>query len=194
MRTRARNTLNKENKKNLILDTAKELFLSNTSAIPTASSIAKSSSMTKGNLYTYFQSKEELFYNLLFEEYKRWFDEVLNIFDYSYMLEVRLFEDFYRNELLVKLNTLYHSQLKSKVPNNKKEKFENFIRENLNELANRISPKSHKTRTEVLILLYSSISLIIGSYQFESEFDDSFDSINSSDIYIPRLMAMWDIF
>jgi AcrR family transcriptional regulator len=192
--SRARNQSDKENKRNLIMDTAIELFLRQAGNMPTASEIAKQSSMTKGNLYTYFTSKEELFYEILLIQYRNWFERVQSFKSYSFQLETRLFEGFYNNELLVSLCSVYHSQIKFSLSENQKEYIEKMIRINLEKLTIPISASSRKSKSEIQILLYSSISLIIGAYHFQYEYEDGYNSLKPEDIYLPRLKVMWGIF
>lgn len=191
--TRARNIHDKENKRNLIMDTAIEIFLSHSGKMPSATQIARSSSMTKSNLYTYFKSKEELFYEILIEQYNNWFEGVLRLGDYSYKLESRLFESFYDNELHVKLCSLYHSSIKHGLSEKQKEFLEKLVRDQLDKLTTPISNATSMSKSEIQILLYSSISLIIGAYHFEHEYESGFNALKPEDIYIPRLKVMWAI-
>ena len=115
---RARNKLDKENKRTLIMDTAIELFLSQSGKMPSSSEISRECNMTKGNLYTYFNSKEELYFEILCHQFELWFQKLNSLQDYSYKLDTRLFEGLYQNELLVGLYTLYHSSLKHNLKNN----------------------------------------------------------------------------
>lgn len=192
--TRARNQIDKANKKTLIMDTATELFLNNSCTLPTASEVAKYSNMTKGNLYTYFKSREDLFYHILLDQYNEWFDQIKNLSNFSQHLDTKLFEGFYNNELLVHLCSAYHSQMKHLLNPLKREKLEEMVRRNLEILTIPISQASGRSKTEIQILLYSSISLIIGAYHFKYEFDTSYDSLRPEDIYLPRLKVMWSFF
>jgi AcrR family transcriptional regulator len=192
--SRARNTSDKENKRTLIMDTAIELFLNHSGKMPTASHVAEQSSMTKGNLYTYFKSKEELFFEILLNQYQGWFSEIHQLENFSFNLDTRLFEAFYQNQLLVSLCSLYHSQMKFSLTEYQKEFIEKMIRENLERLTVPISRDSKKSKSEIQILLYSSISLIIGAYHFQYEYEDGYNSLKPEDIYLPRLKVMWSIF
>ena len=191
--TRARNKEDKDAKRLLIMDSAIELFLTYGS-MPMASSIAQSSNMTKSNFYIYFKSREELYFEILKLQYRKWFEKALNLLDFGYEIDTRVFEEFYNNELLIKLNILYHSTLKYNLKKFQQKEFENLIREKLDILTVPISRASKKHRGEIRILIYSSISLIVGAYQFQTEFRDDFDYITPEEIYLPRLKAMWDIF
>lgn len=192
--SRARNSQDKENKRNIIMDSAIELFLSSSGKIPSATQVAKLSNMTKGNLYTYFKSNEVLFFEILIRQYKNWFTILQNLEDYSYKLETRLFESFYNNELHVRLCSLYHSDLKHSLNEQQKEYLEKLVRDQLDKLAVPISTVSELSMSETQVLLYSSISLIIGAYHFEHEYEDGFNALTPEDIYLPRLKVMWSIF
>jgi AcrR family transcriptional regulator len=192
--SRARNKLDKDNKRSLIMDTAIEIFLTQSGHMPTSSEVAKRSNMTKSNLYTYFKSKEELFYEILLIQYKSWFTKVQKLENYSFELETRLFEGFYNNELLVSLCSLYHSQMKYSLSEDQKEHLERMLLENLEKLTIPISLSSKRSKSEIQILLYSSISLIIGAYHFQYEYEDGYNALRPEDIYLPRLKVMWAIF
>ena len=191
--TRARNKQDKENKRTMIMDTALEMFLNQSGKLPNSTEISTACNMTKGNLYTYFKSKEELYFAILTNQFELWFNRVHTLVDYSFELETRLFEDFYHNELLVGLYSLYYSDLKHKLKSSHRKALEDLISYNLKKLTLPISKQNQRSQNEIRVLLYSSISLIIGAYHFQYEFDDEFDVIKPEDIYLPRLKVMWSL-
>jgi hypothetical protein len=88
---RARSKENKEIKKQEIKDKAIILFLEDAKELPSVSQIAKACDMSKGALYTYFSSKEEVFLDILTDEYITWFkyckEAVLNTSDFKLLLD-----------------------------------------------------------------------------------------------------------
>lgn len=67
MAQRALATEDKQARRSAILSAARHLFNAGTGELPTASQIATASGLAKGTLYLYFQTKEEIFANLLLE-------------------------------------------------------------------------------------------------------------------------------
>lgn len=64
MGTKERRELEKQNRKQQILDTAKELFLAKTLGEVTIEDIAKKTELSVGTIYQYFRGKEDLFVSL----------------------------------------------------------------------------------------------------------------------------------
>lgn len=87
----------RQEKKQLIMNTALELFANYGFANTSVSDIAKAAGIAKGLLYNYFQSKEELLETIL----NQGIDELMNIFDLnkdgvleSYELETYIEKSF----------------------------------------------------------------------------------------------------
>lgn len=73
---RARSPQDKEQKRELILQTASMLFSEGPESLPTAAAIARHSGIAKGTVYLYFKSKEEIFLALLEEYYHAWYKSI----------------------------------------------------------------------------------------------------------------------
>lgn len=73
---RARSDQAKLQKRELILNTASELFDRQPDVLPTAADIARQSHMAKGTVYLYFKSKEQIFLALLERHYQAWFNDI----------------------------------------------------------------------------------------------------------------------
>ncbi|GEM47746.1 TetR family transcriptional regulator [Deinococcus cellulosilyticus] len=73
---RARSDTQKENRRLQILDSALELWHTTPYTDITMQMVAKSSDLAKGTLYLYFQSKEELFLEILKTKLQDWFTEL----------------------------------------------------------------------------------------------------------------------
>ncbi|MER2491813.1 TetR/AcrR family transcriptional regulator [Catenovulum sediminis] len=73
---RARSAEDKSLKRDLILNTASQLFDDSPDTLPTAAAIANHSGIAKGTVYLYFKSKEEIFLALLEQHYQAWFSDI----------------------------------------------------------------------------------------------------------------------
>lgn len=82
---RARNPKAKEIRKQSILDAATTLFKNDPSNLPTTSQISKHCDISKGALYLYFKTKEEIFLAIVEEHLLEWLD----IFDIQPLLQSR---------------------------------------------------------------------------------------------------------
>lgn len=82
---RARNPKAKEIRKQSILDAATTLFKNDPSNLPTTSQISKHCDISKGALYLYFKTKEEIFLAIVEEHLLEWLD----IFNIQALLQAR---------------------------------------------------------------------------------------------------------
>ena len=82
---RARNPKAKEIRKQSILDAATTLFKNDPSNLPTTSQISKHCDISKGALYLYFKTKEEIFLAIVEAHLLEWLD----IFDIQPFLQSR---------------------------------------------------------------------------------------------------------
>lgn len=73
---RARSNTQKENRRNHILESALDLWHTTPYQDITMQRIAQTSELAKGTLYLYFQSKEELFLDILQSKLQTWFEEM----------------------------------------------------------------------------------------------------------------------
>ncbi len=71
---RARNPKAKEMRRVSILQAASHLFQDDSSTLPTTSQISKHCDISKGALYLYFKSKEEIFLAIIETHYLEWLD------------------------------------------------------------------------------------------------------------------------
>ena len=82
MGTRERREREKENRRNQILNAAKEIFMSKGLRAATMEEIARKAELSPGTIYTYFRNKEELY-------------AVLNLIGLQYLYEQN--ERVYKN-------------------------------------------------------------------------------------------------
>ncbi len=76
IKKRAISEYQKLHRKQVILETAFNLFIHNEYQDISMDLVAKKAKLAKGTLYLYFKSKEELFFSLKIMEYHHWFDEI----------------------------------------------------------------------------------------------------------------------
>jgi AcrR family transcriptional regulator len=162
---RARSIKDKSYKKSLIVDSAKQLYLFETSSIPTLSEIANDSKMTKGNIYNYFKTKEEIYLYILKGEYKSWF--------YSFGSEslinketiINHFFNLLKNELFINLNVQVESNFKANVPSEEVFKFYSFIDTHVMILTEKISKEFGESKELITQKMAQSLVVIQGSNQ-----------------------------
>jgi AcrR family transcriptional regulator len=75
VKSRSITDADKFNKKEFIKKAAIDLFI-RLGEIPSASSLARESGIGKGTIYLYFSSKEEIYLDILEQEYQVWFETV----------------------------------------------------------------------------------------------------------------------
>ena len=66
----------KEERRQVILDAAWQLFQSNPYETVNISDVARDAGLAKGTVYLYFKTKEELFLVVQEQQFRRWFDEI----------------------------------------------------------------------------------------------------------------------
>jgi AcrR family transcriptional regulator len=76
IRHRATNDEQKEERRQTILSAAFELFESISYDAVSMDTVAKRAGIAKGTVYLYFRTKEELFLELLTQEFENWFSEI----------------------------------------------------------------------------------------------------------------------
>ncbi len=122
----------RENKRQLILDTALELFAEHGFHTTSISKIAKRANISKGLIYNYFESKEELlvqimmhFLNRIYKEFDPNKDGILTIEEFKYFIHYSL-QNIKENILQYKLYMALSTQpdvvsiIHNKLTNNEK--------------------------------------------------------------------------
>lgn len=97
----------KEEKRELILDTAESLMMQISEREISVASIAKAAGIGKGSIYYYFQSKEEILYAVIERAYK------MVIQEYFHSIDSRL-------PALEKIKILFYSSIKSEFSDKQK--------------------------------------------------------------------------
>lgn len=174
---RARSQQEKEFRAIGIINSAKDLYLNNPTQFPEVSKIINKAGMAKGSFYNYFDSKEEIYLEILKREYKNWFynfgTEQLAANDYWAM-----FKPLISNPLFLRLSI--HGQLKDSesISIEKRFEFQEFLNSHIDILAEKLSKEFKHSKVELKQNILQSLSLIIGHqlYTKESEFISSINS------------------
>lgn len=168
--SRARSKEAKENKKMIIIDSAKNLFLSSEFSIPTMTMIASESRMTKGNVYNYFPTKEELYIFILKEEFKEWFYSVQSIEQYNQEEMVTFFVKLFDNRLLAKLYSNITHLLKStqvKIDNKAYMEFNNFFSSHIDILSEKLAKEVGISKQMAMSNILKSIIAVSGKVNLD---------------------------
>lgn len=165
---RARSKENKELKKQEIKDKAIILFLENPKELPSVSQIAKACSMSKGALYTYFKTKEEIYLDILTDEYYTWFkyckETVAQENDFKLLLD-KTFEPIFENRLLLELASKMTQVIEVNSSLERTVEFKLFIGESIEALSLNLSKKFNISKDIFLRNFIESFTVIIGAYQ-----------------------------
>lgn len=165
---RARSQEDKENKKQEIKDKSIILFLQSPKELPSVSQIARACDLTKGALYRYFSSKEEIFLEIIQDEYISWFKKVQELFekdmDFKNTLD-SIFNPFFENELLLRLSTIASQIIEINSSLEKTVEFKIFLGESVDFVASTLARKYGISKEILLKNLMESFTVIIGAYQ-----------------------------
>lgn len=165
---RARSKENKEIKKQEIKDKAIILFLENTKELPSVSQIANACNMSKGALYTYFKTKEEIFLDVLTDEYFSWFKSCKEIIssenDFKILLD-KTFNPIFKNILLLELASKMTQVIEVNSSLERTVEFKLFLGEAIDELSTQLNKKFNISKDIILKNLIESFTVIVGAYQ-----------------------------
>lgn len=167
---RARGAKEKEQRRHSILESAKKLYLQDTSGLPTTAKIGKDAGVAKGTLYLYFRSKEEIFLAILEDFHLTWFalfEDVAKSKDASLNALInnvcQYLED---NPLYLQLASMSSSVIEQNVDSK-------ILLANKNEMVqsvNKAASAVHKTlpmltQEQIATLIMRSYALLLGLWQ-----------------------------
>lgn len=165
---RARSQVNKEIKRQEIKDKSIILFLEAPKELPSVSQIAKACDLTKGALYRYFSSKEEIFLEIMKDEYISWFRSNEKLIekenDFIKLLDA-IFAPFFKNELLLRLSIIAPQIIEVNSSLEKTVEFKVFLGESLNLTTTVVAKKFGIAKDLLIKNLMESFTVIIGAYQ-----------------------------
>ena len=179
IKSRAVNAEQKEQRRLDILESARSLFIATTDyASLVMKQIAENIGLTKGTLYLYFRTKEEVFLALYTQEFNRLFDSIdEQILQYignnSDDQERNNIEIFLKimtqcvmpQETFLRLNALLHTVLEQNINSEPALEFKSMLRDRLNDAGTKVEmvlPFLHQGQgTE---LLFTTHELMIGCF------------------------------
>lgn len=165
---RARSIENKEIKRQEIKDKSIILFLSQPKELPSVSQIAQSCELTKGALYRYFSSKEEIFLEIMKDEYITWFRQNQKVIeeenDFISLLD-SIFDPFFNNELLLRLSIIAPQIIEANSSLEKTVEFKVFLGESLDATTSTVARKFNISKELLIKNLMESFTVIIGAFQ-----------------------------
>lgn len=131
---------NKIKKKEIIVETARKLFLEKGYESTKVEDITKEMGISKGNFYTYFKSKEEIFLEILEdkkEEHKKMLEKIDITMDKKIILKeylMKKIEEFFKNFGKINMDTIIKIMKNERIFQLKKEleqEEKNFLKENV---------------------------------------------------------------
>jgi len=158
----------RNHKKALIKQKAFELFLSNRYQFASVNEIVQASEIAKGTYYNYYQTKDEVYLEILKDHLKKWFDNILlkiaKEFDRSRVIPLileGLFDDEVFLELLSKTQLTTGHNIDDQIMNQFREDFFSKV----DVLSDILSMKLKMEKEETFHLFIQTYSLIVGTWQ-----------------------------
>jgi AcrR family transcriptional regulator len=167
LKNRARTSVDKQKRREVILNNAWELFRDSNGFIPNVSDIAEKSGFSKGTIYNYFETKEEIFMHLTIFKLKDWFENVdSELKKYSKLtadeLSVILTGYLIENPLILKMISIIKAVLEENCVEKTIYETRMMISEFLNKGGEKIAEKlpgfNKKNAHETLLRIFAIIS------------------------------------
>lgn len=167
LKQRARSIKDKEHRKLIILESARQLYLFDTDSIPTMNEIAIDSRMTKGNIYNYFKTKELIYLEILILEYKNWFYKFGEVKINTINDLLPMLNTLVENKLLINLHIKLEVFLKPNLEKSELEDFNNFINSHIIVLSELLSKNIRLSSEKIQQTLYLTLITLCGmSFSF----------------------------
>ena len=157
----------KGNKKELIKRKAYELFLSHHFELASVNDIVKASEVAKGTYYNYYQTKDEVYLDILKDHLKKWFDQTLIKLSKAPKKEdiiPLILEGFYDDEIFLELLSKTHLTSGNNIENKKLISFKQEFFEMVDVLSDVLSLKLRMDKKDSFHLFMQTYSLIIGTW------------------------------
>lgn len=168
---RARSQAEKEFRAKGIIESAKKIYLETPTHLPEVAKIINQAGMAKGSFYNYFDSKEEIFLEILRREYKNWFYNFSNL-KLSRENIWEFFKPLIQSEVFIKL--CIHGQIQNSegISVEKKAQFQSYIDSHIEILSEKVASDLKINKQQAKQNIQQSLSLILGHqlYVRESEF------------------------
>lgn len=177
---RARKPEQKEERKQHLLDVARTLIDQESDLnLLSLNEIARSAKMAKANIYRYFESREALLLDLLWDEWQDWFQDFQNEWskvsrskkNFNYLIKI-LSKSIARRDLLCNLSTALPSVIEKNLKEATIREFKYRSIELFSQIANYLEACSNELDAGAYaVLLQDTVSFIAGTYPFSNPND-----------------------
>ncbi len=164
---RARSAEEKEARRNTILQAAWDLYEASEGKFPTVLSIAQKTGLSKGTIYLYFKTKEEIFLSQCVFKLKEWFDTILQSVKYephqtAKEVVVQYVGYLIENPLVLKITSMAKSVLEDNIDDEfvyrTKLEIADLLTDAGEMMANTVPNVTRKEGTKFILRAYSLIS------------------------------------
>ena len=159
--------MSKESKKELIKKKAYELFLSGNFKFASVNEIVKACEVAKGTYYNYYQSKDEVYLDILKDHLKKWFDQTLIKISKEFRKEnivPLLIEGLFDDEIFLQLLSKTQLTEGENIEMQKLIAFKKDFFSMVDVLSDVLSLKLKIEKRETFHLFMQTYSLIIGTW------------------------------
>ena len=162
------NSKRRNHKKALIKQKAFELFLSNRYEFASVNEIVQASEIAKGTYYNYYQTKDEVYLDILKDHLKEWFDDTLlkisKEFDRKRIIPLIL-EGLFNNEVFLELLSKTQLTTGNNIDDTIMKEFREDFFSKVDVLSDILSMKLKMEKEETFHLFIQTYSLIVGTWQ-----------------------------
>lgn len=192
---RARNPKAKEIRKHSILDAATRLFQADPSTLPTTSQISKHCEISKGALYLYFKSKEEIFLAIVESYYLEWLDtfDIKSLSSAQQKLDATVLNTVLdkscthltNNPVFMQLASMSSSVIEPNVDPRVLLTHKNELSLKINKVSQSMSENlDGLSSTQIASLIIRSYSILLGLWQTACPIEKVFKVTQSSNLHI----------
>jgi AcrR family transcriptional regulator len=160
--------IEKEEKYKLILDKVYEVFKKSDFNTIKMVDVAKQCGVAKGTIFNYFNTKEELFIELLIREYGKWFSELneaiighgeMPINKFTDIITSYIYESIEDYDVFFRLNAILHTVLETNISYEEAVRFKMFLYENVEHtgqlISNHVEQFPKEKSVHLMIALHS---------------------------------------
>ena len=156
--------LKDEEKKDLIMKTALRLFVEKGAQLPSVNEIVSAAGLAKGTYYVYFDTKEEVYLNLLETFFENWYQRSVQRLEEGENFLEAMLEDFFEYPNFMEL--LSHSQtvLETNIETQKLLAYKARLIAMMDDIAKRLVPLTGLEKKEITHKLVQTYAIVIGTW------------------------------